>query len=249
LQAQVYADGPNLYAAAEDDPERVVVLIPESERRFMTEIPLTESGPWTAEDREALREKLRRADEAARCHLLLIGGRSGVGKSTIASALHELLSERDVKHAVVEGDALDLAHPAPWEHRLAERNLSAIWSNYRSLGYRRLVYTNTVSVLEATSLADAMGDRPRVTSVLLRASDEATAQRLAVREHGASLELHLERGARMAPLLDTQAPVHVRRVLSAGAPRSSAEPSSCVKDLQVHPGRATDCHRGWKRSI
>jgi hypothetical protein len=61
-----------------------------------------------------------------------------------------------------------------------------------------------------------MGDRPRVTSVLLRASDEATAQRLAVREHGASLELHLERGARMAPLLDTQAPVHVRRVDTDG---------------------------------
>ncbi len=62
-----YADGPNLYAAAEDDPDHVVALIPESERRFMAEIPLTESGPWTAEDREALREKLRCADEAARC--------------------------------------------------------------------------------------------------------------------------------------------------------------------------------------
>lgn len=218
-----YADGPHLYGAAEDDPDRVIALIPESERRFMTEIPLAESGPWAAEDREALREKLRRADEAARSHLLLIGGRSGVGKSTIASALHELLSERDVKHALVEGDALDLAHPAPWEHHLAERNLSAIWSNYRSLGYRRLVYTNTISVLEAASLADAMGDDPRVTSVLLRASDESTAQRLAVREHGASLELHLERSARMAPRLDTQAPVHVHRIDTDGrTPRAIA---------------------------
>lgn len=182
----------------------------------MTDIPLLSSGPWSVEDREALREKLRRADEAARPHLLLIGGRSGVGKSTVAFALHELLAERDVKHAVVEGDALDLAYPAPWEHGLAERNLGAIWANYRSLGYRRLVYTNTVSILEAQTLADAMGGNPRVTSVLLRASDESTARRLAIREHGPSLELHLERSSRTAPRLDEQAPPHVHRIETDG---------------------------------
>lgn len=48
-------------------------------------------------------------------HMLLIGGRSGVGKSTVAFALHDLLSARGVQHAVIEGDALDLAYPAPWE--------------------------------------------------------------------------------------------------------------------------------------
>lgn len=85
------------------------------------------------------------------------------------------------------------------------------------------MYTNTVSVLEAASLADAMGDHPRVTSVLLRASDESTARRLAVREHGASLELYLERSARMAPRLYTQAPVHVHRVDTDGrTPRAIA---------------------------
>lgn len=57
-----YADGPHLYAAAEDDPDRLVALIPENERRYMTEIPLAASGPWAPEDREALREKIRLAD-------------------------------------------------------------------------------------------------------------------------------------------------------------------------------------------
>ncbi len=219
-----YADGPNLYATAENDPDRVVALIPEPERRFMTEIPLAESGPWSPEDRDALRDKLRRADEALRSHLLLIGGRSGVGKSTVAFALHELLSERGVKHAVVEGDALDLAHPTPWEHRLAERNLGAIWANYRDLGYRHLVYTNTVSILEAESLAHAMGDNPRVTSVLLRASDASTAQRLTVREHGTSLDHHLERSALMAPRLDDDAPSQAHRIDTDGrTPRAIAE--------------------------
>jgi hypothetical protein len=41
-----YADGLNLYAAAATDPDLVVALIPEAERRFMTEIPLAASGPW-----------------------------------------------------------------------------------------------------------------------------------------------------------------------------------------------------------
>ncbi len=59
--------------------------------------------------------------------LLVIGGRSGVGKSSVAFALHDQLAVERVRHAVIEGDALDLAWPAPWEHRLAERNLAAVW--------------------------------------------------------------------------------------------------------------------------
>ena len=110
-------------------------------------------------------------------HVVFIGGRSGVGKSTVAFALHDLLTEREVQHAVIEGDCLDLAYPARWKHRLAERNLAAMWSNYRDLGYHRLVYTNTVSVLEVPALTEAMGSVDGVTSVLLRASDSTVASR------------------------------------------------------------------------
>lgn len=31
--------------------------------------------------------------------------------------------------------------------KIAERNLTALWSNYAELGYRRLISTHTVSVL------------------------------------------------------------------------------------------------------
>ena len=41
---------------------RVVALIPEAERRFMTEIPLAASGPWEPGAREALRAGLAAAD-------------------------------------------------------------------------------------------------------------------------------------------------------------------------------------------
>lgn len=47
---------------------------------------------------------------------------------------------------------------------LAERNLATMWSNYRALGYRRLVYLNTASVLPKVidGLTAAMGDAPSV---------------------------------------------------------------------------------------
>lgn len=117
---------------------------------------------------------------------------------------------------MIEGDALDLAHPAPWEYGLAARNLRAIWANYRELGYRRLIYTNTVSVLEADVLAEAMGDDPLVTGVLLRASDEAARERLGRREHGESLTRHLERSRRAADRLDASAPASIHRVETDG---------------------------------
>jgi len=57
-----YADGPNLYATAAADPDLVVALISEAERRFMTEIPLAGSGPWEPGAREAMRTGLAAAD-------------------------------------------------------------------------------------------------------------------------------------------------------------------------------------------
>jgi hypothetical protein len=59
------ADGPRLYAAAVDEPDLVVARIPEPERRFMTEIPLTNTGPWTTAVREAMRAGLVAADARA----------------------------------------------------------------------------------------------------------------------------------------------------------------------------------------
>ena len=57
-----YADGPNLYATAATDPELVVALIPEADRRFMTEIPMTFSGPWDPVAQDAMRAGLAAAD-------------------------------------------------------------------------------------------------------------------------------------------------------------------------------------------
>ncbi|OIH92898.1 MULTISPECIES: AAA family ATPase [unclassified Curtobacterium] len=155
-----------------------------------------------------------------RPEVLFLGGRSGVGKSTVAEALHDLLVGADVHHAVIEGDVLDLAHPAPRvAHpglRLAERNLARLWSAYRDLGHHRLVFTNTVSVLEQDRLAAAVGDDPVVTAVLLRAGDDVTAERLGRRSGGVVPSAQLAHSARTARRLDTATPDAVTRVDTDG---------------------------------
>lgn len=161
--------------------------------------------------------------------ILFIGGRSGVGKSTVAFALHDLLASKDVTHAVIEGDALDLAHPSPWRQRMAERNLAAVWSNYRDDGYHRLIYTNTVSVLEVDELAAAVGGDPDVTSVLLQATDATAKYRLERREHGDSLREHIERSTKAASFLEKKAAPSVHRIPTDG--RTPEEIALVLADL------------------
>jgi hypothetical protein len=60
-----YADGRNLFAAAERDPATVVARIPRHERRYMTEIPVASSGPWDKNSRAEVRAALEEADAAS----------------------------------------------------------------------------------------------------------------------------------------------------------------------------------------
>ncbi|RSO03192.1 hypothetical protein DMH26_12485 [Streptomyces sp. WAC 05379] len=154
--------------------------------------------------------------------VLLIGGRAGVGKTTVGWEVSALLRAAQVAHAVIDGDFMGAVHPAPPDdaHRsgITARNLAAVWSNYADLGHRRLVYTNTSSVLDmaAPMFRRAMGDDVRLVRVLLTATDDTAAQRLTGRELGSELE-HEIRGSRSkARLLDEHAPADVRRVPTDG---------------------------------
>lgn len=152
----------------------------------------------------------------SRSHLLLIGGRPGVGKTTVAAEVHRQLSERGVHHAWIEGDNLDMAFPVPWKqgYTLAEANLAAMWSNYRGHGYSRLIYVNTASVVAPVivELTTAMGDDPKVTGVLLTSSDDVAEQRLVQREVGGGLDYSVERSREAALGLEAEAPTEVTRL-------------------------------------
>ncbi len=125
--------------------------------------------------------------------VLLIGGRAGVGKTTVGWEVSARLRAAAVSHAIVEGDFMGQVHPAPEgdPHRseITECNLTAVWANFARLGYCRLIYTNTVSVLpEAAGMLErAMGAGVRIIRVLLTASDATVGERLAGRELGSEL--------------------------------------------------------------
>ncbi|MFE9017707.1 AAA family ATPase [Streptomyces sp. NPDC007808] len=154
--------------------------------------------------------------------VLLIGGRAGVGKTTVGWEVSARLRAAHVAHAVIDGDFMGAVHPAPAEDpdraAVTERNLTAVWRNYAELGYRRLVYTNTVSVLDeaAPMFRRAMGQDVRLIRVLLTATDTTAEQRLTGRELGSELEHELHSSARKARLLDERAPADVLRVVTDG---------------------------------
>lgn len=152
--------------------------------------------------------------------VLFIGGRSGVGKTSVAAELHHQLAQCRVQHALIEGDNLDMAWPPPWRCglALAEANLAAMWRTYTQAGYVRLVYTNTASVRADVmkTLLNALGDSSCVHGVLLTCTSTTAAKRLAKREIGGALHLHVERSEQAALELEQAAPAWVRRIATDG---------------------------------
>lgn len=153
---------------------------------------------------------------------LLIGGRAGVGKTSVGWEVSVLLRAAGVPHAVVDGDFLGQVHPAPPgdPHRaeITERNLAAVWENFVRCGCRRLVYTNTASVLPETAgmFRRAMGEGVRIVRVLLTASDATARERLVRREAGSELEKEWERSRRKARSLELHVPGDAVRVATDG---------------------------------
>ncbi|MFT2020463.1 hypothetical protein ACMA1D_32255 [Streptomyces sp. 796.1] len=155
-----------------------------------------------------------------RYEVLLIAGRSGVGKSTVGWEVSVLLQAAGTAHCVIEGDLMDQIHPAPPDDpdrsAITERNLTAVWANYAALGQRRLIYTNTVSVLEGPMFRRVLGADVHIVPLLLTSDDATAHARLAVRETGSQWEAHVRRSDRMARLLEQHAPPGTVRVATDG---------------------------------
>jgi len=157
-----------------------------------------------------------------RAEVLLIGGRSGVGKTTVGWEVAARLRAAAVAHAIIEGDFMGQVYPPPPDDPrgtdLVERNLTAVWANFARIGHRRLIYTNTLSVMPqaAGMFVRAMGPDVRIVRVLLTASDATAGRRLAARELGSELEQGLKTSAEKARLLHEGAPADTVRVATDG---------------------------------
>jgi hypothetical protein len=106
-----------------------------------------------------------------------------------------------------------------------------MWGNYRALGYRRLIYLNTASVLPEVidTLTAALGDVPTIHGVLLTCTQECAQERLGRREIGSTLDQHLASSAVMASRLQRAAPRWVHRITTDD--RTVGEVAADVIDL------------------
>jgi broad-specificity NMP kinase len=156
---------------------------------------------------------------ARRAQVLFVGGASGTGKTSVALEVSALLRRERVAHALVDGDNLDASYPAPGDvdrEWFSSVNLGKIWETYRAAGQRRLVYVNTVSVLETAALAAVLDTDVEVVAVLLAADPSSVRARLRGREQGSELAAHLERSDARRAELEERAPAWVTRVDTTG---------------------------------
>jgi hypothetical protein len=77
---------------------------------------------------------------------LLITGTVGVGKSTVAAEISDVLADLRVPNAAVDLDALVWQWPptSEWNSDLMFENLASLWPNYRAHGATRLILAHVL---------------------------------------------------------------------------------------------------------
>ncbi len=138
---------------------------------------------------------------------LLLTGTAGVGKSTVADALGQILTARGCVTAVIDTDMLAQFGPPPepnpgpvrFHDQLKCANLAAVWVNFKAAGAQFVVVSAGIDSLplRESYVRSLAGCEVRV--VRLTADDDIVRSRLRQRDTGPRLEQHLralDRGGR-----------------------------------------------------
>ncbi|MFJ4915270.1 AAA family ATPase [Streptomyces sp. NPDC088726] len=138
---------------------------------------------------------------------LLVNGTVGVGKTTVAEAVGDLLADAGISHAVLDLDSLRQSWPAPPGDRfnfgLLLRNVRSVAANYLDAGATRLVLAGVIEQPdERRRLAEAVV--AGLTVCRLRADRAVLRGRLARRHDGEpeALRWHLDRCGELDAILD-----------------------------------------------
>ncbi len=140
---------------------------------------------------------------------LLITGTIGSGKTSVAIAIGEILSERGEANAGVDLDWLGWVHLPDGDDgtilELIARNLTAIWPNLRTAGVRRVVLVRALRAQEELETLRRAVPDAEITVVRLAAKAAVIEQRLRRRDSGKELEELLDQTAAFAEALDRAA--------------------------------------------
>jgi hypothetical protein len=136
--------------------------------------------------------------------VIVLTGTVGVGKSTIATIIHDILYEREMPHACVDIDWLRMSWPerGQWNSDLAMANLAGVWANYRAAGAERLIIVDVVERRPYLKRYEAAFPGAMIQVCRLTAPASIRERRIEVREQGASRDWHLARSTELETILD-----------------------------------------------
>jgi chloramphenicol 3-O-phosphotransferase len=113
--------------------------------------------------------------------IVLLTGAPGAGKTTVLTALMNLLEADDVRYAAIEMEALALVHPLP-DDDAAFRHIEFVAGSFRDRGYSRLLVSATIEDNEYLRRLLAALPSDDVLLVRLDAPPELLRERLTRRE-------------------------------------------------------------------
>lgn len=138
--------------------------------------------------------------------VLLITGSLGVGKTTVAAEVSELLDQAQIPHAHVDIDALRWGYfplsADRFQTELAMENLKSLWINFQRMGARRLIIADVIEEREHVQRYRQAIPDAQVFVVRLHASLEELERHLKSREVGSGLDRHLARTAELAKKME-----------------------------------------------
>lgn len=141
--------------------------------------------------------------------VLIITGSVGVGKSSTADKIYELLQKRDVTRALIDIDHLSYVAPwsdeDPYNTKLAIKNLASIWPNLEQRGVEMIIIPYVIESAEQLSLIKSAIPQSYVKLVRLGTPIDQIHERL-YKRHGdndeENLNWHIKRSEVLAPQLE-----------------------------------------------
>jgi hypothetical protein len=136
---------------------------------------------------------------------LLITGTVGVGKSTMAAEINDLLAASGIPNAAIDLDALVWQWPSTsaWNSDLMFENLTSLWPNYRAHGATHLILARVLEDRADLDRFRAAVPGANITVCRLIAPEAVRMERLVRRmPPGPSRDWHLSRTVELDRVLE-----------------------------------------------